>query len=135
MAAPVGVGQLPVAFGQDRNSLEQRRRRGRGDGHRAMRRVDATGADHGRQRPDRRGRQVGDCGRDADDVGDRIEGADLVEPDALDLRAVELRLDRGDAREDVAGESARVGVEAGALQQAFDFRVVAMLVVVSVVVA
>ena len=64
------------------------------------------------------GARCDDGGRDADDVGDRIVGADLVEGDAVDTDAVQLRLDVGDAREDVAGQRAHVGVQARARRAA-----------------
>ena len=47
---------------------------------------------------------------------------------AIDRRAVQRRLDVGDAREDVRGERAHVAIERRAPQQAPDLGVVAVLV-------
>jgi len=57
-----------------------------------------------------------------------------VERDAIDLGAVQLGLDLGDAREDVAGQRADVVVQAGSLQEPLDLGVVAMRVMLVIVV-
>ncbi len=58
-----------------------------------------------------------------------------MERDAIDLRAVQLRLHLGDAREDVGGERARVDAQPRLREQPLDLRVVAMVVLVVVVMA
>ena len=82
----------------------------------------------GRQRADRRRRQMHNRRRDADDVGDRVVGAHLVKGDPIDAGAVQLRLDLGDAGENVPRQRAHVGVEPRALEQTLHLRVVAVLV-------
>ena len=51
-----------------------------------------------------------------------------MERDPRDACAVQLRLDVRDPREDVGGQIARGGLESGPPEQAFDLRVVAMIV-------
>ena len=130
IAAPVGVVSSPSPSGTIGMSPLARSAAvagaGTGTGPCAVRTT--PGPDHRRQRADRGGRQVGDRRRDADDVGDRVVGADLVKGDPIDAGAVQLGLDLGDAREDVGRQRARVGVEPRALEQPLHLRVVAVVV-------
>ena len=136
MAAPVGVVSSPcpsVSMGIPRSSAAVA---GAGTGTRPCavrtRPVPTTGGND----PIEAGASQAIAAATPDDVGDRVVGADLVEGHAVDARAVERRLDLGDAREDVAGQRPGVGVEPRARQEPLDLGVVAvsMRVVVVVVV-
>ena len=125
-----GGGQLALALGPDRDAGEQLGRGGGRHGDHAVGGAHLPGAQHRRRRADGRGRQPGDGRGGADDVGDGVVGAHLVEGDAVDGHAVQLRLGLGDGGEDLGGQGADVGVELGPFQQAADLGVVAVGVVV-----
>ena len=124
-----GRGQfgLHVGGGQ-RNAAEQFRRGGRGNVALAVGDRDsaAAGGD-GRYDQPLRAEQVPADGR-ADDVGDRVDRADLVEVDLLDRRAMHLGLDLGQPLEDPPRGLFLAGREPAAVDHGLDVVQVPVLV-------
>ncbi|CAB4734048.1 unannotated protein [freshwater metagenome] len=110
-----GAGRSGVRRGAAQQLGDRRRRH----------REDAVG---GRDRPgpdgdlahDHRAAEVHEPRRDADDVGDRVEGADLVEVHVVRVRAVHGALGLGQPSEGGERQVADRGVEGCALQQQAD---------------
>ena len=109
-AAPPNAGQAGVA-----EQLEHRRDRD-GDARRApsLARPEprATG-----ETTTTSSAEVHETGRAPDDVGQRVECADLVEVDALDVGAVDRRLGPREPLEDVGGEGPHPRVERRGVEQ------------------
>ena len=124
-----GRGQfgLDVGGGQ-RNAAEQLRRGGRGNVALAVGDGDAAGAGgDGRYDQALRAEQVPADGR-ADDIGDRVDRADLVEVDLLDRGAMHLGLDLGQPLEDPPRGVFLAGREPAAVDHGLDMVQVPVLV-------
>ena len=106
---------------------QQLHRRRRRDRQPTVGRVDAAPADG--ERPARpRGVETFNQPRRADDVRDRVPGADLVEAHIVDGHSVHRRLRRGEPGEDVEGSRPHARIEIGLSEQDADVAVEMVLV-------
>ncbi len=100
IAAPVGVTKLGLDVDAvRRHAAQAAHRRGRGERQHAVARLDEA-APHRQRRPHDLGAEVRNRGGRADDVDDRVHGADLVEVHLIERHLVDLRLRLAEPAED-----------------------------------